>query len=242
MKNFSIIYDPRLKYLASLLSKLTGSNAYPSSAPFPSGERFLVLWSYLGKSAEETGKLKNVIESLSSVGYVEALLPLPSLHQRDGDLKDFEKEMYRISEIGRVIFFDLTPISKLGVTGKPAVNLSAFPMLISKFKQSGIKAKVITFNSELLVQAKVIENSIGKSEKDILIIDNFIEDPLSLKPVIFTYFEKLYNIYVFSTYFANDPSPLFPMANIISTNTILWNGVEAIDLAPSIAEFIKAVA
>ncbi|MCL4343525.1 MAG: hypothetical protein JRN26_07230 [Nitrososphaerota archaeon] len=242
MKNFSIIYDPRLKHVASLLSNLTGSGAYPSSASFSSGERFIVLWSYMGKAAAETGKLKGVIDSLSSVGYVEALLLLPSLHQKDNDIQDFEKEMYKINEVGRVIFFDLTPISKLGVTGKPAINLSAFPILISKFKQMGIRAKVITFNNELLVQGKVIENSIGKSEKDILIIDNFIEDPPSLKPVLMTYFEKLYNVYVFSTYFANDPSPLFPIANVISTNAIPWNGVEAIDIAPSIAEFIKAVA
>ncbi|MEM0123616.1 MAG: hypothetical protein QXY52_03040 [Conexivisphaerales archaeon] len=242
MKNFSIIYDPRLKHIALSLSKLTGSGSYPSSASLSSGERFIVLWSYHRKTAAETEKLKDIIESLSSVGYVEALLLLPSPHQNDDDVDDFEKEMSKINEIGRVIFFDLTPISKLGVTGKPAINLSAFPILINKFKQVGIKAKVITFNSELLVQSKVIENSIGKSERDILIIDNFIENPLSLKPIIMTYFEKLYNIYVFSTYFENDPSPLFPIANVISTNVIPWNGVDVVDIVPSIAEFIKAVA
>jgi len=243
MKNFSIIYDSRLKYLASLLSKLTGSEAFSStSSTFSSGERFIVLWSYMGRASAETEKLKNLIESISSVGYVEALLLLPSLHQRDNEISDFTEQMHKMEEIGRIIFFDLTPISKLGVTGKPAINLSAFPILISKFKQMNLRAKVITFNGELLVQCKVIENSIGKSEKNILIIDNYIEDPSSLKPIILTYFEKMYNVYVFSTYFAKDPSSLSSIANVITTNTIMWNNIETIDIAPSIAEFIKAVA
>ncbi len=242
MKNFSIIFDPKLKHIALSLSKLTGAEAYSATDSFSVGEKFIVMWSYLGKTESETENLQGTVESLSSVGYVEALILLPSFHQNDNDIIDFQNEMYKIKDIGRVIFFDLTPISKLGMAGKPAINLSAFPMLISHLKQKNIKAKVITFNSELLVQSKVIESSIGKSERDILIIDNFIEDPLSLRPVVLAYFEKMYNIYVFSTYFLKDPSPLFPMANIISTNAILWEGVQAVDISPSIAEFINAIA
>jgi phosphoribosylpyrophosphate synthetase len=52
----------------------------------------------------------------------------------------------------------------------------------------------------------------------------------------------MYNVYVFSTYFAKDPSSLSSIANVITTNTIMWNNVETIDISPSIAEFIKAVA
>lgn len=240
MKDYGIVYDERLGELASSLSRISETPAYRAGTN-PGMEKYILLWSFREGLRKEKKELQDVMGELSSTGYIEALLLLPAPYQRGGDLMSFMRTMSSIEEVGRVIFFDLTPISKLGATAKPSVNLSAFPLLIKYMKEMGVGAKVITFNEDLTTQAKVIEGAIGKGDRAVLIVDNYVDDPDKYIPVVSTYAEKGYAVYVFSTFFAKYPGRLGSISTVITTNAIKWDNTIAIDLAPVISEFVDAV-
>ncbi len=240
MKGYSIIYDERLSDLAQSLSRISETPAYQAGAN-PGLDKYILLWSFRERGKRERKDLLDTIDELSTTGYVEALLLLPAPYQRDGDLMSFMKALSPIDEVGRIIFFDLTPISKLGATAKPSVNLSALPLLTKRMKELNVGAKVITFNEELTTQARVIESAIGKSDRAVLIIDNYVDRPDDFIPVVSAYSERGYDVYIFSTFFNSYPGRISSMATVITTNAIKWDNTITIDLAPIIAEFVDAV-
>ncbi len=240
MKDYAIIYDPRLKRLAINLSHISEEPAYPVGTSV-SYERYMVLWSYRTNYSYERSRLTSILRELNDTGYVEVLLLLPAPFQQGGDIAQFMEQMSDFDFVGRIIFFDLTPISKLGTTPRPSVNLSAIPILTKFLKENGIRSKVITFNPELTTQAKIVESSIGKSEDSVLIIDNYINKPENYLPIISTYKEKNVKVYLFSTFINSSPQLLLQYATVITTNTIIWDDVVVLDISPAIAEFVDAV-
>jgi len=240
MKDYAIIYDQRLKKLAASLSKITEAPLYLAGTSVVY-DRYMVLWSYRSNYYQERNKLEKILKELNDSGYIEVLLLLPAPYQKSGDTSQFMQEVSSFDFVGRIIFFDLTPISKIGLTPRPSVNLSAIPMLIKFMKENGLKAKVITFNPELTTQAKIMESAIGKSEDNVLIIDNYVDDPEKFLPVLNTYKEKGIKTYVFSTFFAVSPSSIRTVSEVITTNAIVWDDVITLDISSAIAEFVDAV-
>ncbi|MGC8599758.1 MAG: hypothetical protein ACP5LX_01690 [Nitrososphaeria archaeon] len=240
MKDYAIIFDPRLKKLASSLSKISEAPAYQAGTNVVY-DRYMVLWSYRTNYEQERTKLERILKELNDSGYIEVLLLLPGPYQKGGDQSKFMEEMAGFDFVGRIIFFDLTPVSKIGLTPRPSVNLSAIPTLIKFLKENGIKTKVMTFNSELTTQAKIIESSVGKSDDSVLLIDNYVDDPEKYIPILETYKEKGIKTYLFSTFFAFSPEPVSGMAQVITTNAIAWDKVITLDISSAIAEFVDAV-
>ncbi|MDP8022972.1 MAG: hypothetical protein RAK20_00675 [Conexivisphaerales archaeon] len=240
MKDYAIIYDQRLKKLAASLSKISEAPAYQAGTSVVY-DRYMVLWSYRTNYSQERSKLENLLRELNDSGYIEVLLLLPAPYQKGGDVSQFMQEVSGFDFVGRIIFFDLTPVSKIGLTPRPSVNLSAIPTLIKYMKENGLKAKVLTFNQELTTQAKIIESTAGKSDDSVMIIDNYVEDPEKFVPVLETYKEKGVKTYVFSTFFAVSPESIKNMSEVITTNAIYWDNVITLDISSAIAEFVDAV-
>ncbi len=240
MKDYAIIYDSRLKALAANLSRLSEAPAFPYTADV-AFDRYMVLWSYRNSYASERARLKRVLDNLSAQGYVEVVTLLPAPYQKDPDLNSFLNEMSIFDNVGRIIFFDLTPVNKLGVTPRPSVSLSAIPLLIKYLKENGIKVKAITFNAEMQAQTRIIENMTGRGENSVLIVDNLVDDSEKYIPVLETYREKGASVYLFSTFFTSSPHSLKNLATVITTNAIPWDDVIALDISGAIAEFVDAI-
>ncbi|MGC9208357.1 MAG: hypothetical protein ACP5GH_00660 [Nitrososphaeria archaeon] len=240
MKDYAIIYDNRLKALAVSLSRLSEAPAFPYTADV-TFDRYMVLWSYRNSYASERSRLKRVLDNLSAQGYVEVVTLLPAPYQKDPDLNSFLNEMTIFDNVGRIIFFDLTPVNKLGVTPRPSVNLSAIPILIKYLKENDVRVKAITFNAEMQTQTRIIENMAGRSENNVLIVDNFVDDAEKYIPVLETYKEKGTNVYIFATFFASSPYTLKNLATVITTNAIPWDDAITLDISGAIAEFVDAI-
>ncbi len=240
MKDYAIIYDQRLKKLATSLSRISEAPAYLAGTSVVY-DRYMVLWSYRSNFAQEKNKLEKILKDLNDSGYIEVLLLLPAPYQKGGDASQFMQELSGFDFVGRIIFFDLTPVSKIGLTPRPSVNLSAIPTLIKYMKENEIKAKVLTFNPELTTQAKIIESSVGKSDDSVLIIDNYVDEPEKFIPILETYKAKGSKTYVFSTFFATSPGSIKTMSEVITTNAIFWDDVITLDISSAIAEFVDAV-
>ncbi len=73
MKNYAIIFDSRLKKLASSLSKISEAPTYQAGTNVIY-DRYMVLWSYRTNYEQERIKLQRILKELNDLGYIEVLL------------------------------------------------------------------------------------------------------------------------------------------------------------------------
>ncbi|MCL4340403.1 MAG: hypothetical protein JRN02_07000 [Nitrososphaerota archaeon] len=249
---FVIYYDEKIEEISNSISaslklesnavKFSSDSGLTSNIGGSSGNRPIVIWSIVPPYDRDMFKLCLTLSRLNSTS---VLILLPMAYQKGG-LPDSEEgftqymDLINQFKVQRLVFVDLTPIKRLGITAAESVSLSTFPLLIEQLKRDNYRAKVITFNPDLNIAVEVIEHQVGVEDGNVLIIDNLVSRSSELKPVASVYLKKANNVRFYATYFLDDPSELKSFGEVTSTNTIAWD-VRKLDLTGQLIDYIKTL-
>jgi len=250
--DFVIYYDEKIGEVSESISaslrlesnavKFSSDMGLTSNIGGPSNGRPIVIWSIVPPYDRDMFKLCLTLSKLNSTN---VLILLPMAYQKGGSPaseEGFAQYMDIINQfkVQRIVFVDLTPIKRLGMTTAESVSLSTFPLLIERLKSDNYRAKVITFNPDLNVAAEVIEHQVGVEDGNVLIMDNLVSRSNELKPMASVYLKKASNVRFYATYFLDDPTELKSFGEVISSNAIAWD-VRKLDLAGQLIDHIKTL-